>query len=422
MTVPNPEMNRNKATVLFFGEDSLRVFISESDKELRQASVAHYDVRTGQFLERVELWHDRTINTGVFPPLELTRMPSHNHRTLVAIISQSNGSKDIECYDAYRGHAPVAKLTGINQVFHVLSKSRRWAQYFAFDQKKQERPDLFIADAQTGEVVLHLRPERDSAGKVDMVYGWLAVFDPTERFVAIDWNTLEGWSPGDPPEKHQSHIRIYDLQTRQEVRRLSLPQGNHWSVRAWEGDQLWALRTWYERLSHSHNGNTFISYSRENRLDLTQEQPQPVEYPQFCDKGNTYYHTRGANWLAFLDTGVGKKREIPSFLRKLTEWFPSMKETVDEYFPEFGVKAWLADPESGQRLWECRRLFNGSYDISPDGQWLVLTLRKKEAIEIEMWETHAPRRWLGVIGYLGLTGAWLMWRSRKINKQNCRST
>ncbi|MFT3883174.1 MAG: hypothetical protein QM703_26425 [Gemmatales bacterium] len=267
MTVPNPEMNRNKATVLFFSEDSQRVFISESDKELRKASVAHYDTRTGQFLERVELWHDRTINTGVFPPVLLGRMHNHHHRTMVAIISHSNERKDIEHYDVYQGQSPVAKLTGINMTSHVLSKSRRWAQYFAFEQSKQERPDLLVADAQTGEVVLHLKPDRDPTGKVDMVYGWMAVFDPTERFVAMEWNTLEGFSPGDPPEKHHSHIRIYDLQTRREVRRFVLPPGSYWGVRRWEGDQLWASRTWYERSSNKHDGNTFIHYSRENRLE-----------------------------------------------------------------------------------------------------------------------------------------------------------
>ncbi|MFT3883173.1 MAG: hypothetical protein QM703_26420 [Gemmatales bacterium] len=118
--------------------------------------------------------------------------------------------------------------------------------------------------------------------------------------------------------------------------------------------------------------------------------------------------------MAFHDNGMGKKRELPAFLRKLTEWFPSSKETIEEYFPPFGVKVWHADPESGQRLWECRRLFNGSFEISPDGQWLVITMPKKDAIEIEMWETHAPRRWLWVIGYLSLLGVWMAWRRRRI--------
>lgn len=410
MVVLNPELNINKSNVLFFSEDSRRLFISNCDKDLRQAFVAHYDVHTGQLLERVELWHDRTISTGVYPPMILSRMPDHYHRMMVAIIHHTDGSRDIEYYDVYQGQKPVVKLNGINQVSHVLSKSRRWAQYFALDQKKQERPDLIIADTQTGEVVLHYKPDCDSAGKAIMAYGWMAVFDPTERFVAIDWNTLEGWAPGDPPEKHQSQIRIYDLQTRQEVRRLVLPPGSHWGIRRWEGDELWTLRTWYADSSIAFDERPIRYSSRENRLDLTQDQPVPVEYSQFCDEGIKVYHTRGANWLAFHDYGAGKKRVMPSFLRQLREWFPSIKGTIDEYFPEYGMKVWLADIQTGQCLWECHRLFNGSFDISPDGQWLVVTIRKKDAIEIEMWETHAPRRWVWVLGYLGLLGAWMMWR------------
>jgi hypothetical protein len=412
MSVANPEHNRNKIQLLFFSSDSKRVFVTESDQDHRQASVVHYDANNGTFLERVELWRDRIFNTRIFPPVLLGRMPSHGNRTLVAIITQANGSKDVECYDAYQGQNPVAKLTGINQVSHSLSGSRRWAQYFAFDPKKQERPDLIIADTKSGEVVMQLKPECDPAGKAIMAYGWMAAFDPTERYVAVDWNTLEGMSPNDPPEKHQSQIRIYDLQTRQEVRRLLLPPGSSWSVRSWEGDQLWAMRTWLEHSNNALNGYPFISYSRENCLELTQDHPQPIEYPQFWDRGGGPYHTRGVNWLAFQDTGSGKKRELPQFLQKLTEWFHSLKEAINEYFPERGTKVWFADPETGQLLWECR-LFSGSHAISPDGQLLAITFIKKDSIEIEMWDTHYPRRWWWVLGYLALLATWVRWRSTR---------
>ncbi len=420
MSVPNPENNRSKANLLFFSEDSQRVFFSESDKESAQASVAHYDARTGQLLERVDLWHDRKIDTGEFPPIFLTRMPSHNHRTLVAMSTRPNGGKDVEFYDVYQGQSSVAKLTGINQVYHSLSKAQRWAQYFAYDQKKLERPDLLIADAMSGEVVLQFKPECDSAGKVDMVYGWSVVFDPTERFVAIVWNSNEGFSPHDSPEKHQSQIRIHDLQTRQEVRRVVLPSGSSWSMNSWEANQIWMLRTRIEYREGVNDGNP-LTYSWENRVDLDQDNPNPTEYLQFFNKQipknsgmELYIHRREANWLAFQCQKMGTSSwERAKFLQKLIEWFPSLKEIINEYFPEYGTRVWLADYETAKPLWECRRTFYGNHDISPDGKSLAITFVKKDAIEIEMWDTHYPRRWWWVLGYLGLLAAWVRWRSAR---------
>lgn len=110
---------------------------------------------------------------------------------------------------------------------------------------------------------------------------------------------------------------------------------------------------------------------------------------------------------------MGKDWEVPVILQKLSVWIPFTKDYINEYFPEHGCKVWFVYPETGKRIWECPRPFYGTHDISPDGHLLVTHSFKKESIEIEMWDTHNPQRWVWILGYLGILGLWYWWRSSK---------
>lgn len=208
MIVPNPEKNGSKMRLLFFSEDSQRVFFTERDSY--QASIVQLDAYTGKFLERVELGENEQARVDLTTLVNLGPVPVHYHRTLLAIHHQSFG-KGLAFYDAVTGRKSGITFNGINPVYYSVSKSRAWTHYFAHDDKKQDRPDLIIADANTGEVVLRFTPESLPPSHSKMVYGWEAVFDPTERYVAIAWNSTARFSRNDLAEKHQSQIRIYDL-------------------------------------------------------------------------------------------------------------------------------------------------------------------------------------------------------------------
>jgi len=104
---------------------------------------------------------------------------------------------------------------------------------------------------------------------------------------------------------------------------------------------------------------------------------------------------------------------LPKILQKLIEWFPSTKEYIDEYYPESGTELSLLDAEIGKQLWDCRRTFYGSYDLSPNGNSLAISFTKDDSIIVEMWDTHYPRRWLEVLGFICLVGLWYWWRGRK---------
>ena len=185
------------------------------------------------------------------------------------------------------------------------------------------------------------------------------------------WNTQGGFSAGDSPESHRSQIRIYDLKSRKEVRRIDLPPGSFWSVKSWEGNQLWANRNIFE-YPYEIGKYDHIDYSRANRLSLDQENPQPVEYPLFQDSTKAqipnaeyFTHRRGTNWLAVEHRWMMKKWEVPTILQKITEWLPFTKDRVNEYFPEHGCKVWLADPETGEASGNAAALFWGPMTFHP---------------------------------------------------------
>jgi hypothetical protein len=286
--IPNPEANPSKLQLLFFSDDSQRVFFTEIDKKSENASVLHYAAQTGDYLQQVELWRNRHENTGVFAPIILGQIFRDDRRTFGNSILQSNNGRNIEFFDVHDGKLKGAEIRDINSGSHSISKLRRWVYYFSSSQRPEktpdvgEKPDLIIADFKTGEIILQLKPDADSSSKTPLSYGWEAVFNPTECFIALAWNSLASFSSEDIPENHQSQIRIYDLLARKEIRRITLPSGSSWSVRSWEENQLWLQRLWMEPLDKIKKNN-YVTYSRPARLALEPIHPQPVEYPQFLD-------------------------------------------------------------------------------------------------------------------------------------------
>jgi len=185
MVIPNPEQNRNKLQLLFFSSDSGRVYFTERDKENRQASVVQYDARTGRFLERVELWRDGQPD----PQMEAGAVPMHFHRSLMRTVTGPGGGRIATFYDAVHGRIECGPLPEIDQVYYGLSRNQQWFHYYGMNKRPEDRPGLFIANVKTGEVVLHCRPESEPVSDSMLSYGWDAVFDPTERYVALAWNS-----------------------------------------------------------------------------------------------------------------------------------------------------------------------------------------------------------------------------------------
>jgi hypothetical protein len=306
-----------------------------------------------------------------------------------------------------------------------ISRARHWIRYsyrLAIQQSQTyQQNHLFIADFKTGEVVLHLQPDKDSVLAPSLSNGVAAVFDPTERFVALSWNSPLAFSWPPAPEKHQSQIRIYDLKAKKEVRRIELPCGSQWSVKAWEGNQLQTDRSWIE----STDGTNFVNYSCINRIDLNDDPPHAVEYSTLqnsSDASQSRIVTNGADityhqperaCVIRLHSWIFKKAAVPTAFRKIIDWFPSTKNFINDFYPETATQVSLLDQVTGKPLWDCPRLFRGSDELSPDGHSLALSFTKDDSIIVEMWDTHYPRRWLEVLGFFGVVGLWYCWRARK---------
>src|SRR5262249_35536932 len=160
----------------------------------------------------------------------------------------------------------------------------------------------------------------------------------------------------------RSQIRIYDLQTHKELRRIELPRGSRWSVKSWEGNQLSLERSCVD----SFDGSNFATSRRENRINLDEDPPHPVEDNLFRSSQDATKpfveitdHRRGAKSVLRAHTWANKKSHLPEVLQKLIEWSPSSKSFIDDYYPENGTELTMLDPVSGTPLWDCRRVFSG---------------------------------------------------------------
>jgi hypothetical protein len=387
---------------LSFSPNGECVFLYIPQKGLTRASVLHFDTDTGRLLKSVELWNGRP-QSGLMPWVAADSLHDRPRVAFATVQLLPDRTVRLECFHVSEGKLPGPDLGPVNEVSYSLSPAGRWVHCFAANQHNSGRhSDLLIRSVRSGETVLRLEPEdgpaydRPPYGPAKMVYTWIAVFDQTERYVALAWNSMAGFSAGSSSSDHQSQVRIYDLESRREIRRIALPPGHQWEVKSWEGNALWASCTRFEYPSHGDR----VLHITSNRLDLDQEPPQVTEYP-YCRERHTKpdyptnmtrHHRIGDGKVLVSHTWMGKKPELPAAVAKLVEWFPSLKGRVAEYYPESGTRIWFIDSATGKQTWALPRPIASRYLVSPEARSLIVC-GTGTSLLVEMWDTHGPRRW-----------------------------
>lgn len=181
-------------------------------------------------------------------------------------------------------------------------------------------------------------------------------------------------------------VQIIELPSGQEVRSLSLPEGNWMSITAWDGRYLDATR--------SHTDATGLQSEQNCRFDLSSDNPGPpledlslasVPHPA---RGGTNYWMAGPDWITYVSMvpppgpPTGLEKELERLRKWLGLYTPSMNGIL--------LQVRIMDRPSGRlrREFPCH-LIHPCF-VSADGQLLIC--RGVDRC-IEVWDTYPPLRW-----------------------------
>jgi len=362
--------------------------ISASEDGSEPAHLQQRDVTTRQITASVEIRLDAVKRNSDM------RVSADRKALLIG----NRGPDDSE--DPQTDYFIVDAITGnrragpLNDVEHInpisFSKDGRWLWvYHKADNPDAGLQEIDLLSATTGELVLGLRPDEDRNP-------WSCCFSDDGNRVAVLWRAKEDATD------IACQIRLMDVPSGRESRRIELPAGDWNLIHRWDDHSMILVL-------NIPDGN--LGYFRRCReFDLSSptlsegiDKPLLSGYASNPDKdGDGFFDDKpygqtwwadGPGWLAYVASETIPITNWERTLSCVDSWIGTRLYRTKKSHRQLSVRR--VNPVSG---WTISRIPNISHgwqpDFSDDGRWIAIETNGG----LELWDTLPPPRWPWALG------------------------